>query len=376
MKKGSRLIKKIRPYKKIFSFYFFFLLVSLFLFRCNFSETVKVDIGLPPFQKLSEYNFFKGNLKDLLPRERVLPYDLITPLFSDYAAKERFIWVPVGQKATYNDSSVFDFPDGTALVKNFYYPDDFRDEKKGRRIIETRLLIKRKEGWDALPYIWNDEQTEAYLEIAGGKKHISWIDKSGDKIELDYSIPNKNQCKGCHAGEGKFLPIGPKARYLNHSFIYSDGGQNQLEKWSEAGILQAFSSPEKSPRIAKWDDPRSGTPEQRALAYLEVNCAHCHSRSGPAATSGLFLTTTEKNSSHLGICKSPVAAGKGTGGLQYDIVPGKPEASILLYRMISLDPGVMMPETGRSLVHKEGVELVRQWIASLEGDCRVREEKN
>lgn len=346
----------------------FFIILLIFFFQCNFSKTVNVDIAIPPFKKLSEYNFFKGNLKDLLPAEKVLPYDLITPLFSDYAEKARFVWMPGGTKATYNDTTVFDFPDGSVLIKNFYYPNDSRNEENGRKIIETRLLVKRKDGWDALPYIWNDEQTEAFLEIAGGTKHISWIDKDGNKLNSDYSIPNKNQCKSCHVFQGKFQPIGPKACNLNSGFSYLEGKKNQLVKWKEAGILDNFSTPENSPKLPKWNDEKSGTLEERALAYLDINCAHCHSPQGPAATSGLllnFLPPKSRVGASFGIYKSPVAAGKGTGGLLYDIVPGKPGESILYYRMISLDPGVMMPELGRKLVHKEGVELVREWISTL-----------
>ncbi len=359
------MITKLKRFKKKF----FNLAIFSILQSCNYTSSVNADIYSPAFQKLSEYHFFTGEMKNLLPNENVLPYDLITPLFSDYAEKARFVWMPENTNANYNDTDVFDFPEGTVLVKNFYYPGDFRNESGEKKIIETRLLIKRKGGWDALPYIWNDGQTEAFLEVAGGNKKVSFIDKEGNNIEFDYSVPNKNQCKGCHISNGKFQPIGPKARNLNHDFIYIDGEKNQLEKWKEVGYLKNFYSSENSPRIAKWNDEKSGSLEERALAYLEVNCAHCHSPQGPAATSGLHLTTVEKNLSNLGICKSPVAAGKGTGGLLYDIVPGKPNESILFYRMVSLDPGVMMPELGRKLVHKEGVELVREWIASLKGDC-------
>jgi hypothetical protein len=52
--------------------------------------------------------------------------------------------------------------------------------------------------------------------------------------------------------------------------------------------------------------------------------------------------------------KAPVAAGKGSGGLLYDIVPGKPDESILQFRIESVHPGIMMPELGRSITHKEG----------------------
>jgi hypothetical protein len=71
----------------------------------------------------------------------------------------------------------------------------------------------------------------------------------------------------------------------------------------------------------------------------------------------------------LGECKLPIAAGQGTGGNKFSIVPGKPEESILVYRMTSIDPGTMMPELGRSLVHDEGVALIADWISGMEGSC-------
>jgi hypothetical protein len=85
----------------------------------------------------------------------------------------------------------------------------------------------------------------------------------------------------------------------------------------------------------------------------------------------LHLTSLEKDPAHLGFCKSPVAAGKGSGGLRYDIHPGQPDSSILVYRMQQQDPGVRMPELGRQLLHEEGVALIREWIASLPGDCSM-----
>lgn len=53
----------------------------------------------------------------------------------------------------------------------------------------------------------------------------------------------------------------------------------------------------------------------------------------------------------------------------YDIYPGRPDESILLYRMEHTEPSIAMPELGRSTVHREGVELIRGWIAALPGDC-------
>ena len=63
--------------------------------------------------------------------------------------------------------------------------------------------------------------------------------------------------------------------------------------------------------------------------------------------------------------KRPVAAGRGSGGRMFAIVPGAPDASILLHRMESNEPGVMMPQFGRSVAHDEGVALVRAYIAGM-----------
>src|SRR5690606_5381795 len=97
-----------------------------------------------------------------------------------------------------------------------------------------------------------------------------------------------------------------------------------------------------------------------------INCAHCHRAEGPARNTGLYLTFAEGDPYKLGVRKPPVAAGRGSGGLKYGIVPGEPEESILMHRIESLDPGVMMPEVGRKMRHEEGIALVRDWIKAME----------
>lgn len=345
----------------------FGLLTIIILHQCKVKNSgVTLDITKTYFEQLSMYHFFNGKISDLLPNEGVLPYDLITPLFTDYAEKSRFVWMPKGTSAKFSKDEVFDFPVGTVLIKNFYYPFDFRDPSKGKQILETRLLIRKENGWDALDYVWNDEQTDAQLEVVGGNKMVKWIDTNGQPQQTNYSIPNKNQCKNCHNFNDVFTPIGPKARYLNHDFTYSDGATNQLEKWTTSGYLTGYKKEENTlNKVAKWDDPASGTLEERAKAYLEVNCAHCHRKEGSANTSGLYLLLSDQNPESWGIMKSPVAAGQGSGSFLFDVVPGKPEASILPYRMASLEPAVMMPEMGRTMVHQEAIDLIKQWIAEM-----------
>ena len=317
-----------------------------------------------PARQLSEYNLFADGLEQT-PTEGVVPYDLVTPLFSDYASKDRFIYVPEDKTAEYDDDDVFRFPVGTTLVKTFSYPADLREPEKDIRLIETRLLVHQKDGWKAFAYVWDEEAADATLKIAGKRLSVDVIDSSGNPVSINYAVPNANQCKECHANGDRITPIGPSARNLNHQFSYETGAANQIETWSERGILRGARSADEAPRAANWTDPTLPI-DARARTYLDVNCAHCHRLEGAASNSGLYLRSSETDPVKWGLMKRPVAAGRGSGDHKFDIVPGKPEESILIYRMKSLDPGVMMPELGRSMVHEEAVEMLEEWIAQLD----------
>ncbi|MBO0934018.1 SO2930 family diheme c-type cytochrome [Fibrella aquatilis] len=316
--------------------------------------------------RLSAYGFFAGNIADQRPAEGVVPYRLNTPLFSDYAEKLRFVKLPAGQVARYNATEVMDFPVGTTIIKTFYFPTDFRDATKGRRLMETRLLVRNEAGWKALEYVWNDDQTDAVLEVAGDRKTVAYTDAEGRKHEQEYVMPNLNQCKSCHNRNEVMTPIGPSARQLNGLLDYGQAAENQLTAWQKRGLLTDLPDLASVPRAPVWNDPTTGTLTDRARIWLDINCAHCHRPEGPAGTSGLNLSVHEKSPAALGILKTPVAAGRGSGNRRYDIVPGHPDQSILLYRLESTDPGVMMPEVSRKVTHREGVALVREWIQSLD----------
>ncbi|HRI79014.1 MAG TPA: SO2930 family diheme c-type cytochrome [Cyclobacteriaceae bacterium] len=327
-------------------------------------EQLPLDVSSIGKEKLSEYGFFKGPLKDLSPVDDVIPYALNSALFSDYAFKKRFIKIPAAQKASYSPDEVFDFPEGTVLIKNFYYPADFRKPDDAIRILETRLLIKKSGLWETLPYVWNDAQTDAFLTVGGKNIEIAWTHFDGTHKEINYSVPNLNQCKGCHLKNDAVVPVGPTARQLNRDYVYSHGKQNQLTFWNESEKLEGMPAMNEISRLANYEDEREST-NGRARAWLEVNCAHCHRSDGPAKNSGLFLLASTSDPARLGVGKAPVAAGKGSGGRLYSIVPGDPDASILQFRIESTDPGIMMPEAGRKMVHAEGVKLIRQWISEM-----------
>jgi uncharacterized repeat protein (TIGR03806 family) len=342
--------------------------IALALLSCatTFAGPVNDEalLAAKPPRLLSEYALFE-DAENRIPAEGVLPYDLITPLFTDYALKYRFVYVPEGQTAQYRDSEVFEFPVGSVLIKTFAYPEDFRSPEENIHPVETRLLIRQGDGWKSYAYVWNDKLGDAELKLAGKRIDIDLTGSDGNPLLIHYAVPNANQCKGCHALGHDISPIGPKARNLNHDFAYPSGTRNQIAAWTEAGILDGAPSPDEAPRAADWSD-ETETLDRRARSYLDVNCGHCHRLEGPASNSGLFLLSSIEDETTWGVRKRPVAAGRGSGDLHYDIDPGHPDRSILIYRMESLDPGVMMPELGRSMVHREAVDMLKDWIAQLD----------
>ncbi len=324
------------------------------------------DLEEVPFDRLSDYGFFEGEISDLDPHPSLVPYELSTGLFSNYAEKQRFVYFPKKGVATYVDDAqrTLEFPEGTVIIKTFYYENDFTNPAAGKNVLETRLLIRKGGEWLAAEYIWLDDQSDAEYKIAGAQKEVSWIHYDGSERNTLYAMPNENECKGCHELGNDMVLIGPKSRYLNHVYAYEDGPMNQLEKWASLGVLTGLPSMNDVPEAALWDD-ESFTLDQRARAYLDINCAHCHNADGPANNTGMFLDWHQSDSTKLGICKSPVAAGSGTGGNDYAILPGKPDESIMIYRLNSLELDVSMPELGRSVIHDEGLSLLTEWVASL-----------
>jgi uncharacterized repeat protein (TIGR03806 family) len=303
------------------------------------------------------------------PNAGVTPYDLNTALYSDGALKFRYVFIPPGQAARYSADGVFEFPVGTALIKTFAIAADMRAPEADVRFLETRLLIRRADGWTAYAYVWNEAQTEARYAAVGAEIPVRWIDEAGEDILLDWRVPNRNQCKGCHDRAGALTPVGPMARNLNRDYPYTDGQANQLAYWSASGLLTGAPAPGDAPRAAAAFDAATGMLDLRARAYLDVNCANCHNPLGPAHTSGLDLRVAAAEPAAWGVRKRPVAAGRASAGMDFAIEPGRPERSILVYRMESADPGVMMPELGRQRVDARGVALIREWIAEMKSDA-------
>lgn len=346
--------------------WFAFASAYLILASCAPKAGVRNDVimaNTPP-AKLSAYGLFT-DASAKMPAPGVHLYDLNAALFSDYAEKRRYVYVPKGQVIKYNREGTFDFPVGSVLIKTFEYHAKRGDMSTPVRTLETRLLVHTAAGWEGRPYIWNKDGTEAILTPVGGPIPIDVRDATDKLISISYRVPNQNQCKTCHLSGGALSPIGPKAANLNRDIEVGSEKMNQLAHWTQLGILTGAPHPSIAPRNADFSNI-SLSLEARSRSWLDINCGHCHKPDGSASNTGLYLTATTTDPSQLGIGRRPVSAGKGSGEDLFDVVPGHPEQSILYHRIESTEPGVAMPELGRTLVHQEAVEVIRGWIAEMD----------
>ncbi len=339
-------------------------------------------------QRLSDWGLIQRHGNRLLLGGGVVPYDVNTPLFSDYALKLRTVWMPAGSRAQYADDAAYTFPPGTLISKTFFYPltDGLAQAREGwdgdlgkldlarTQLMETRLLVRHEQGWDALAYQWRGD--EAWLDITGSLMPLQ-LAQDGTVRKTHYIVPSRGECARCHAtgaAGAEVLPIGTTTRQLNRG--YGNGSENQIEAWRRRGWLDDAPPPSHWAQNANWSEP--GTPgaqtdhlEHLARSYLDANCGHCHNPLGPANSTGLWLHRNATSPRRLGLCKPPIAAGQGTGGHSHSITPGAPDLSILAFRMATTDPAARMPELGRTLVHQQGLAVVSDWIASLPGECNA-----
>lgn len=327
------------------------------------TSPVVFDPGAVPYQRLSAYAFFTGDMREQNPACGVLPFDVITPLFSDYAKKARFVWMAEGAAAEYaGDHQPLRFDDNTVLIKTFYY--DGVQPANDRRLIETRLMIKVAGAWMFANYVWNAEQTDAVLDLRGSFTPVTYSDANGSHT-VDYRIPSEAECLTCHKENGEPTPIGPKPQNMDRELVYAGGTAHQFTKWEQQGYLRA-GMPQNVNKVVRWDDPAADL-NDRVRAYLDMNCAHCHADQRHCdyrpVRFGADLTQLEAN---MGVCVPPHEPIPGTRSI---VERGAPERSTLWFRLNTNDEVLRMPLMGRSVIHQEAVDLVAEWILALEGDC-------
>lgn len=285
---------------------------------------------------LSQLNLFTENLNDLTPSDRAFIYNLNTTLFSDYSYKQRVLALPEGTSMEFVDDGLPNFPNNTVIAKTFYYWNNERDETEGRQLIETRILIKKNGVWELGNYKWNALQTDAVLDNTTSTVPVSYTNTDGNNVNVNYVIPSAQNCIDCHNSSNIIVPIGPKLRAVN--------GNNQLQTWISENYITNLSNASQVSILPNWEDAVNYTLEERARAYFDMNCAHCHSE-------GAFCG----DQSYLRLAYNiPLADSY--------ITEDKPNID---FRMSMYMNGISMPLTGTTMTHPEGYDLIREYLNTL-----------
>jgi len=257
-------------------------LIILIVSACRKREN-DFEVKIPEFNfpkshafeaKLSAYNIFEGSPSALVPSAEFELLELNSSLFSDYAHKQRLVKLPLRTKMTSLSDGALNFPNGTILTKTFYYYVDERDTSLGRRIIETRLLIKESNTWNAATYLWNESQTEATLNSDGHYTQVSWTNSQRNTRSTLYHVPTENECMTCHQSSASMNPLGPTLTNLNKTVIRNNAEINQIVHLQALEVLEQFSLTGIS-QMVDYNDV-SASLSDRGRAYLAMNCAHCH----------------------------------------------------------------------------------------------------
>lgn len=324
---------------------------------------VSVNLALVPYATLSEYGFFDGDMKDQMPTDKVVPYAPASSLFTDYALKKRFIWMPSGSKAEYvADNELLNLPVGSVLIKTFYYDNMLPNGET--RILETRLMIKKSTGWIFAEYVWNEEQTEAVLDMNGSYQQITWL-QNGVEKSTNYRIPSDVECLICHKSNSVPIPIGLKPQNINVDYNYPEGTVNQLIRLIQVGYLQN-NLPGAIETTVNYSDATQPL-DLRLRSYLDMNCAHCHRENSHCDYRPLRLAFSETNDPiNIGLCVEPDEF--INTALTNIITPSNINRSVMHFRLNSTNENTRMPLLGRTLIHEEGVQLLESWINS-KTDC-------
>lgn len=316
-----------------------------------------------PYDNLSDYNFFTGDMADQEPVYGVLPYKPISTLFTDYALKKRFIWMPEGAQANFTESyELLDMPVGTILIKSFYYDNVL--PAGATRIIETRLIYHTEAGWDFAEYIWNDDQTEASLNMDGEFTEVTWL-QEGEERTINYRIPSRAECFTCHKTQLDPIPIGLKPQHINSDYSYADGSTNQLRKLIEMGYL-ADNVPADIETVIDWRDTAQPI-DLRMRSYVDINCAHCHSDDRHCDYRPVRFAFNETgDNTNLGVCVDPETPLPPNTKI---VVPGDIDTSVLYFRVNSEAEEYRMPLLGRTIRDEKAVAMIEEWINSLTETC-------
>jgi len=306
-----------------------------------------------------------GALKDvrqMTPGDGLITYDLIVPFWSDGAVKSRWISVP-DAKIKFAPAGEWAFPAGTVFVKTFELPTDETHPSERRRL-ETRMLVcDAKSGVYGVTYKWRADNSDADLLATNLIEAIPIQTATGVRTQQWY-YPSRADCLTCHTANAGFV-LGVKTRQLNRDFTYPSGvTNNELRVWNRLGLFDTnFSDAdiEKFPKLARAND-FSRSLEDRALSYLDANCANCHR---PRGTVAYFDARYDTPLAQQNLINGPVLIDERIDNPRI-IKPNDIWRSILFMRTDTTET-FKMPPLARNEIDLQGMALLRQWIESLPG---------
>jgi uncharacterized repeat protein (TIGR03806 family) len=316
---------------------------------------------------LSQTGAFEST-RALQPSPGLVPYDINLAFWSDGAAKSRWIAVPGEEPSAlshieFATNGEWKFPSGTVFVKHFELTtDETRPEIKRR--LETRLLVRdRLGGVYGVTYKWREDNTDADLLLTNLTESILIKTPNGTHTQIWY-YPSRQDCLTCHTERNGGV-LGVKTRQLNCDFTFPGGVRdNELRAWNHIGLFSPVIKEQEIPslpRLAAPDDVNRSL-EERARSYLDANCSHCHR---PGGTVCFFDARYDTPLRRQELINGSVLFDQGLDHARV-IVPNDPWRSIALLRIQSLE-GEKMPPLAHNVIDRQGEELLRKWIGSLEG---------
>ena len=307
------------------------------------SEAAPPQAG--PADRLSETGCFAAS-DPSLPAPGLIAYDLNAPLWSDGAAKRRWMALPNGQTIGIGPDGDFDFPAGTVLAKEFAVDGV---------PVETRLMMRDDSGtWSGYSYEWIGD--DAFLLPAGKQKALP-----GGQV---WAYPDRGECLRCHTENAGFA-LGPEVGQLNRDRVYTETNRiaNQLATLEHIGLVTGGlpNTTDQLPAFAGLDETHQAL-SRRARSYLHSNCSGCHRGAGPTQSNmDLRFSTLRAN---MNVCSiDPSFGDLGIAGAKL-LMPGRPDLSILPTRPARTDPLERMPPLGTSVVDSLAVEVLESWVRS------------
>ncbi len=320
------------------------------------------DASGPIPAHLSQTGAFK-DVRNLVPADGLMPYDLRVAFWSDGASKLRWVAVPK-EKIGFAPTGEWTWPAGTVFVKTFEMTMDAAHPDVKRRL-ETRLLVRDDAGGVyGVVYKWRSDNSDADLLSSSLEEPLSIHTAPGTTQPQVWHYPSRAECLQCHNEKARGV-LGLKTRQMNREITYPSGVRdNQLRTWNHLGLFtpQLHDTDIAAlPTLAASDDTTRSL-EDRARSYLDANCSQCHR---PGVTAANFDARYDTPPASQAIVDGPVLIDERIDRSRV-VAPNDIWRSIA-YMRVNTNDEIRMPPIARETIDVKGVALLKQWITSLPG---------